>query len=336
MKMTNKYLKENNLIALPFDKGIRICIMKVETYNNKMKTITDVPQFEKLVWRRKNEKHPILKEEERIILELKSIKDANNISDALYDKLKLVGSQPPRLYGLAKVHKKDTPLRPVLSMPGSAYYKIGKQVSDWLSVVKECNINSYTKDISECLPRVQLGRNEELISFDVKSLYTNVPLNEAIEDCTEALYSGKYERPPVDKETFKSLVSSCSRDVIMLTHDGYYKQSDGLALGSPPASQLANGWLSKFDSTIKDNAELYSRYMDDVLRNIDRNNIDEKLQQINNLHPSLKFTIEREGENASIPFLDMLICRSNNDLSCKWYTKLTDTGLTMNFHSLAP
>lgn len=49
MKMTNKYLKENNLIALPFDKGIRICIMKVETYNNKMKTITDVPQFEKLV-----------------------------------------------------------------------------------------------------------------------------------------------------------------------------------------------------------------------------------------------------------------------------------------------
>jgi len=27
--MTKKYLKENNLLALPFDKGIGICIMKV-------------------------------------------------------------------------------------------------------------------------------------------------------------------------------------------------------------------------------------------------------------------------------------------------------------------
>ena len=36
------------------------------------------------------------------------------------------GSQAPRLYGLAKVHKKDTPTRPELSMSGSAYYGIEK------------------------------------------------------------------------------------------------------------------------------------------------------------------------------------------------------------------
>jgi len=39
--------------------------------------------------------------------------------------LKPVGSQPPRLYGLAKVHNDDVSLRPVLlSMPGSAYHNI--------------------------------------------------------------------------------------------------------------------------------------------------------------------------------------------------------------------
>ena len=51
----------------------------------------------------------------------------------------------------------------------------------------------------------------------------------------------------------------------MLTSDGYYRQIDGLAMGSPPAPMLANGWLSTFDDIIKGNASLYTRYMDCLL-----------------------------------------------------------------------
>jgi len=69
--MTKKYLKENNLLALPFDKGIGICIMKVATYNNKVSDITNLPQFEKMTQTRRNGKHPILKEEERVTSVLK-------------------------------------------------------------------------------------------------------------------------------------------------------------------------------------------------------------------------------------------------------------------------
>ena len=81
-----------------------------------------------------------------------------------------MGSKPPRLYGLAKVHKENTPLRPVLSMPGSSYYKTGKQVVDWLSVVEECRISSSKKSISESLNDIELENDEVLISFDVSSL----------------------------------------------------------------------------------------------------------------------------------------------------------------------
>ena len=35
----------------------------------------------------------------------------------LFDSLKTIGSQPQRVYGLAKLHKENTPLRPVLSIP---------------------------------------------------------------------------------------------------------------------------------------------------------------------------------------------------------------------------
>jgi len=90
--------------------------------------------------KRKNEKHPIFKEEKRIVTLLKHLRKENKIGEGLFWKLKPTGSQPLRLYGLVKVHKQDIPLRLVLSMPGSAYHKIGVQVSEWLSVVHECNI----------------------------------------------------------------------------------------------------------------------------------------------------------------------------------------------------
>ena len=124
------------------------------------------------------------------------------------------GSQPPRLYGLAKVHKKDTPLRPVLSMPGSPYHAIATQMADWLSVVGECKINSSTERISTNLRDIQINEDEQLISFDIVSLYTNVPVLEAINDCTNLLYSGNYRPPPVSRDTFKELkryaVQMCS------------------------------------------------------------------------------------------------------------------------------
>ena len=196
-------------------------------------------------------------------------------------------------------------MRPVLSMPGSAYYKIATQVTEWLSVVEECKINSSTKKVAVMLEG-QLDEDEELVSFDVTSLYTNVPVNGAIDDCTDLLYSGKYEKPPIDKGTFKELLRLSSCDVLMLTHDGYHRQLDGLAIGIPPAPLLANGWLSKHDRDLKDDVKLFPRYMNDIIRSIKRHLIKQKLQQINNLYPSLKFTMEREAEG-TIPFLDMKI-----------------------------
>ena len=304
--MTQKYLKDNKLLAVPFDKGIGICIMKQETYEEKLSKILNLPQFEKYVPKRKDARNPVILEHLRIDKELKDLKKGGKIDLAMYNKLHTVGSQPARLYGLAKVHKDVIPVRPVLSMPGTAYHKIADQCTEWLSVVEECQIQSDTKTICDSLSSVELKEDEEIVSFDVSSLYTNVPVKEAIEHCANLLYSGKYELPPVDKETFIHLLQISTCNVLMLTHDGYYRQIDGLAMGSPPAPLLANGWLSKFDPIIKEDATFYFRYMDDIVRNIRRVRIDQKLNEINSLHENLKFNIEKELDG-KLPFLDMLL-----------------------------
>ena len=221
-------------------------------------------------------------------------------------------------------------------MPGSAYHQVGIQIAKWLSKVPECQINTSTKKISDSLKDTPLDKDEEIVSFDVSSLYTNVPVEEAIVYCADLLYRRAPEEiPPVSKEVFITLAKLACCNVIMSTHNGVYRQIDGLAMGSPPAPHLANGWLSKFDPIIKGDSRLYARYMDDILQSIKRINIETKLGQINSLDPALKFTIEREN-NGAIPFLDMKVMNNEGKLSSTWYNKPTDTGLIMNLHALAP
>ena len=220
-------------------------------------------------------------------------------------------------------------------MPGSAYHPIAEQVAEWLETVPECKINSSTKMISDRMKHIKLAEDEELVSFDVSSLYTNVPVIESINLCADLLFRDSMQRPPVNKSTFIELAKIASCNVIMSTHNGFYKQTDGLAMGSPPAPHLANGWMSKFDPIIQGSAQLFTRYMDDILREIKQVEIDSKLAEINNLHPNLSFTIEKENEG-TLPFLDMQLIHKDSQVSSTWYSKPTDTGLILNFHALAP
>ena len=338
IQATKQYLREKDLLAVPFDKGVGICLMKKEAYEEKLSSILQLQQFEKMTQTRKNAKHPAFKEEERVKNKLKELKDQGKIDDTTFNKMVPIAglsSNPPRLYGLAKVHKASIPVRPVLSMPGSVYHPIANVVTEWLKVVPECQINTSTKKIADSLKSVRLDDDEVMVSFDVASLYTNVPVREAIDVCADLLYSGKHELPPVDKGTFKELLELCTCNFVMKTHDGFYRQIDGLAMGSPPAPPIANGWLSTFDNRIKGDAKLCDRYMDDIIRSIKAAEVRRKLDELNSLHSSLKFTIEEEVDRC-IPFLDMLISREDGLLSCTWYSKPTDTGLLMNYHSLAP
>ena len=75
-------------------------------------------------------------------------------------------------------------------------------------------------------------------------------------------------------------------------------------MGSPPAPLLANIWLAKKEIIIKNDAKLFERYMDNIIRTINSEQINEKLLKVNNLHANLKFTIEveQDGKYNSLTF----------------------------------
>ena len=83
-----------------------------------------------------------LKEEEKINTVLEELNEHGKIDEKLLKSIKSVGGQLPRLYGLAKVHKENIRVRPVLSLPGSSpYYKLAEKITEWLSVIPESKIN---------------------------------------------------------------------------------------------------------------------------------------------------------------------------------------------------
>ena len=105
--------------------------------------------------------------------------------------MRSTGGQPARLYGLAKIHKAETPLRPVLLLPGSSYENFNKMLAKFFDNIDGANIETNTKDNRETIENIALDPDETIISPDVNSLYTDVPLKEAIEIALQKLYSQK-------------------------------------------------------------------------------------------------------------------------------------------------
>ena len=70
---------------------------------------------------------PTNKLKNKLISLLKKTKAKGDISEQLYKKMYLTGAVGPKFYGLPKVHKRDIPLRPIVSSSGSMNYEVAKE-----------------------------------------------------------------------------------------------------------------------------------------------------------------------------------------------------------------
>ena len=112
-----------------------------------------------------------------------------------------------------------------------------------------------------------------------------------------------------------------------------HRQVDGVAMGSPLGPMLANIFLSQFEETLSSHSRFYFRYMDDIIRTMPKNGGSILLGLVNSLHE--RFTLELESERG-LPFLDMCLFSSCDNLKTEWLSKKTDTGVVLNYHAIAP
>ena len=62
---------------------------------------------------------------------------AGKISKGVYERIQPVGASRPRMYGIPKIHKNGTPLRPILSMVNAPQHELAKWLAEVLKPVVE-------------------------------------------------------------------------------------------------------------------------------------------------------------------------------------------------------
>ena len=163
-----------------------------------------------------------------------------------------------KFYVTAKKHKltptrtiDDLLIRPIISNIGTASYQLAKYIAKLLSPLSKSeytvanNIEFINNIKSEKVP---IGHS--FISFDVKSLFINVPLDYAINIILRRIYDNNELYTNISKKEKKELLLLCTKNVHFTFNNKIYQQCDGVAMGSPLGPVIAGIFMVELEKSL--------------------------------------------------------------------------------------
>ena len=98
-------------------------IMDRQDYINKANHLLNQNTYKSIA------KDPTNSIKNKLINILKRVKTKTGLDSNTYKSMYPTGCVPPKFYGLPKIHKSDTPLRPIVSSCGSVTYGVAKELA---------------------------------------------------------------------------------------------------------------------------------------------------------------------------------------------------------------
>ena len=230
---------------------------------------------------------------------------------------------------------------PIIDTTTTPHYNVGKFLASLLNplTLNQFNLNDTFDAVSaiKAIPSGLFDEGYRFVSFDVVSLFTNVPLKRTIDLVLKRVFDEKLINTTLSKRTLKKLISdSCSKTAFSFDNK-IYEQIDGVSMGSCLAPVLANIILTEFEKQLVEDLieagtiKFYRRYVDDTLVLIKPCDIPLVLKKFNSFDKNLNFTVDK-FEDGKVHFLDLEISESGIDV----FRKTTHTGQYTNFHSFKP
>nr|CAH8869990.1 unnamed protein product [Trichobilharzia regenti] len=183
--------------------------------------------------------------------------------------MKPTGTNTTRLYGLPKVHKPGLPLRPVLDMYNSPFHGTAKLLVKILGPLHREIVQRRISDVFDFISKRSETnvRYKRMLSMDVSSLFTNVPLMETVDYICQEITDRQLDLG-IPLCSPKKLLLKCTTNVHFFSNNLYYRQVDEIAMGSPLGPILADFFLAKLANVkLKDiikEFDVYCRYVDDI------------------------------------------------------------------------
>jgi len=335
-KTTKKFINDNeDLIFTRADKGNTTVILNRSEYKQKMMTLLNDTNTYQLV---KNDPSHRITESLRSLLG--RWKSKRHIDDITYKILLVTDGLIPRAYGLPKIHKKDTPLRIIVSSINSTLNSIAIYLQKILnkSMTHDNSNIKNSLELKKELMKINLTTNLKLASFDVVSLFTNIPIN-LVNDSITLRWGNISRNTTLTLDEFLNGINLVLQSTFFKFDDKFYKQIFGTPMGSPLSPIVANMVLQDLERKALDglnfSVPLYFRYVDDILIGAPQDKIQLIFEHFNSMHDRLKFTLELSNDN-SINFLNLNISIMNNQFAFDLYYKPTFSGRYLNFLSNHP
>ena len=149
-----------------------------------------------------------IKREDKVKTFLCMLKKNGMILELLCNKRFPSGSRPGILYGLPKVHKAGIPLRPILSSISTHAYVLAKFLVPLLRLFSSGNylVSNSFSFVNDLFSSNFNSDNLIMASFDIKSLFTNMPLDETIDIIVTKLFSNSTHFHGFNSDDFTKLL----------------------------------------------------------------------------------------------------------------------------------
>ncbi|XP_068691531.1 uncharacterized protein [Montipora foliosa] len=249
---------------------------------------------------------------------LGELKKSGNLTEKEYFKIKPSDPVPAAaFYGLPKVHKvqltvKDDhytlaspstpiPLRPINSSIGSPTYHVSSIWRILLSPLR--SDHGYTikksKEFADFVQTQTVRPDEEIVSFDVVSLFTSIPVDLALKVIQSKLESNHTwkDKTKLTKNQIVELTKIVLYNSFFSYEGTLYHQIFGCAMGSPVSVVIADLVMEHVEvqalSTFTAPPRWWFRYVDDSNACIKSTELDNFHRHLNAVNPHIQFTVER-------------------------------------------
>ena len=139
-----------------------------------------------------------------------------------------------------------------------------------------------------------------MVSFDVESLYTNIPITDALLVIKDLLNNDTtlQDRTNLLPDQILKLLEFPLCTTFFISNGEFHQQTDGVSMGGPASSIVAEIYMISIETTAITTADtpprIWECHVDDVFSILHRYNLEQFFQHINSLHPKPKFTMEKK------------------------------------------
>ena len=242
--------------------------------------------------------------------------------------MRLKASSFRRAHGMPKIHKTytDIPLfRPIVDTTTTPHYNVGKFLSSPLNplTINEYHLTDSFEAVSaiKAIPQNLFDEGFRFVSFDIESLFTNVPLKRSLNLVLKRVFTDGLIDTTLSKRILKKLLLDACTKTVFSFDNTLYEQIDGVSMGSCLAPVLANIVLTEFEKLVVDDLvnsgilKFYRRYVDDTL----------VLMKVSDIpfvfDKNLKFTVDT-FDSGKVHFLDLEISQSGINIYESQHTQV--------------